>query len=755
MQMQRSYGSLAMLLAFCLSGYASLSYEMSWVRQLVMTLGVTYFAITTILTAFMSGLALGAVIAGRLVDRMRIPPLLAFAGLEIFLGVYAQLFAGLTSLVDTTYIGLVQGAEMSFASHAVLRIIFAVAVLAPPTLASGATLPVASRAFITGDASIGRGVAALYGANVVGATLGCFATTFFVIGLLGYPATAWIGTGANLIAAAIAVLLHRRAPPPPTPAPSPVAPASARNGTTIWLPGAAMVGMAYFAVGFASMGSELLWTRVLSQFGFNPATLVFGLVLTTYLVGHAIGSLAFFPLAIRHVEPRRLFTLLLLGFAALLTASVAALTIRFDGYTVIGPLRQLGLVLPWERTWLLIPGLLLPATCTGILMPLTSHLSIKTTEGIGTGVGSLAALSTVGGILGSVLTGFWLMPALGAVPCMLLMAGWCAVTATWSHWALQEKRGGMARPAVVAAVLTAGFAGLVALVPPHTHLILFPGEEIIAFSEGVNASSAIVDTAQGDRVLLVSGERVFGGGSDVPLAMSLNPTATRAAIIGLGSGSVTAVALADDRLEQVVAIDIDSGLPKLLPLLLRERWELFGRPGFTFEENDGRHFLRTSSDRYDLLVNDAAIYAWYLELSTLEFNLLARSKLEPEGLYLGRLHLFRITDHAFKAEIRTFLEVFPNAAFWEISEDIGILIGRNGELPVDRPPAGAPLPDGRVLWYNAEELHEIAKGGRLISDQHPLHVPWTFTTTDRQPIIEYTDPSLLPTPNPRVPPPMH
>lgn len=748
-RLSRPPASFALLLAFGLSGYAALSYEMAWVRQLVMSLGVTYFAITTILVAFMAGLALGAATAGRLVDRLRLPPLLAFAGLEILLALYAQLFPWLITTVDAVYLGLSSGSGLSFTGHAMLRIAFALVVLLPPAVASGATLPVASKAFITRDDGIGGGIAALYGANLVGATLGCFVTTFFVIGLFGFPATAWIGSGANLAAATIALLLWRR-----TDWPACTPPDKQHVRSRPWLPGAAAVGLAYFVVGFASLGGELLWTRVLSQFGFNPATLVFGLVLTTYLVGHALGSLVLFPFAARRMEPRRLFVLLLLALSTLVAGTLWGLTLRFEVYTPIGPLRHIGLVLPWELTWLIIPGLMLPAACTGALLPLASHLTIRGTHSVGTGVGSLAALSTVGGILGAFATGFLLMPALGAVPCLLFLAGCCAVTAVWSWWALVVPRRGAGVPATISVVLVAAVGILLTVVPNHLHLILFPGERIIVFKEGLSASAAVVDADLDCPFLLVGGERVFGGGTDFPLLMALHPEATDVAIIGLGSGSVAADALSDQRLERVYAIDIDGDLPDLLPLIQVGRWDLFTAPRFIFVENDGRHFLRTVTERYDIIVNDAAIYAWYLELSTVEFNRLAASRLEPEGLYVGRLHLDRITDEAFRAEVRTFLEVFPNAAFWGIDGgSIGMLVGRNGDLPVTGPVGIDGIPPGRGLWQDTAELHAIAEDGRLIEDLHPLHVPRTFTTEDRQPIIEYTKPSYYLPPSGNLAPP--
>ena len=49
-----------------LSGAAGLVYQVTWVRLLGLTFGVTIYAISTVLAAFMAGLAIGSVLGGRL-----------------------------------------------------------------------------------------------------------------------------------------------------------------------------------------------------------------------------------------------------------------------------------------------------------------------------------------------------------------------------------------------------------------------------------------------------------------------------------------------------------------------------------------------------------------------------------------------------------------------------------------------------------------------------------------------------------------
>ena len=57
------------LVGFGFSGAAALIYEVVWTRALSIILGSTTYALSTLLSTFMAGLAIGGFIGGRLADR--------------------------------------------------------------------------------------------------------------------------------------------------------------------------------------------------------------------------------------------------------------------------------------------------------------------------------------------------------------------------------------------------------------------------------------------------------------------------------------------------------------------------------------------------------------------------------------------------------------------------------------------------------------------------------------------------------------
>ena len=84
----------AVALLFLLSGASGLIFETLWMRMLTTTFGATTFALSTVLTVFMGGLALGGYLSGRFADRLRHPAtaLLVYGGLELVVGAYGLLF---------------------------------------------------------------------------------------------------------------------------------------------------------------------------------------------------------------------------------------------------------------------------------------------------------------------------------------------------------------------------------------------------------------------------------------------------------------------------------------------------------------------------------------------------------------------------------------------------------------------------------------------------------------------------------------
>src|SRR5436190_19538549 len=93
-------------LAFTVSGGTSLVLEIVWSKALALMLGSTLHAVSTVVAAYLLGLALGAYLTGRFASRLK-RPLRLYGFLEMGVGAYALisifLIHALDPLVGATY----------------------------------------------------------------------------------------------------------------------------------------------------------------------------------------------------------------------------------------------------------------------------------------------------------------------------------------------------------------------------------------------------------------------------------------------------------------------------------------------------------------------------------------------------------------------------------------------------------------------------------------------------------------------------
>ena len=170
------------LLLFALSGVSGLIYEIIWIRMLSHILGGTSYAISTVLAAFMTGLALGSYFYGRRVDSVQ-QPLRLYAKLEFGIAAFGALAYFLVRAALPVYVTIAGAVPEPVL--AVLRVVIACVVLLPPTFLMGGTLPVLSRFIVRSHRHLGRGVGLLYAVNTLGAVAGCFLTGYVFIMVLG------------------------------------------------------------------------------------------------------------------------------------------------------------------------------------------------------------------------------------------------------------------------------------------------------------------------------------------------------------------------------------------------------------------------------------------------------------------------------------------------------------------------------------------------------------------------------------------
>src|SRR5581483_1780155 len=282
------------------SGAAALVYEVTWTRLFSLQLGHTVAAASTVLAAFMGGLAIGAWLAPRAIGA-RDPRAdaralrRAYATVEILVAMSALLLPfALRAAVPLLAWAYADGGAP--ARLAIVRIATSLLLLGIPAAAMGATFPIAAAWYsaTTTDAGV------LYAANTAGAAAGAVAAGFWLIPAIGLTGTTWVGVALNAAAAAGALwmasettratdtthMAHaapaaagaKRTKPP---ASVPRVPHPTSSPPVAWI----AVGIS----GFAALIYEVAWTRLLAMI-IGPTTYAFATMAAAFVTGLAVGS---------------------------------------------------------------------------------------------------------------------------------------------------------------------------------------------------------------------------------------------------------------------------------------------------------------------------------------------------------------------------------------------------------------------------------------------------------------------------------
>ena len=289
-------------LFFFLSGFSSLVFEVLWERMLMQVFGATTFAISTLLTAFMAGLALGSVLGGRVASKLK-RPLLVYGLLEGSIGLYALLVPWMLGLLPDLYGAIFDTFLKNFYLFSLLRFVAVFAILLLPTTLMGATLPIVSQWISRHEKLFHGSIGLLYGCNTLGACAGCFAAGFILLPALGLSDTNLAFAIVNFALCALVlvcsktVLAKKNAPSEEDEESLETAvddEALEALGHAITLeplpPLIARVMLVVFALaGGISMSYQVLWTRAY-VIVLGSSTYSFTVILVTFLIGLSAGS---------------------------------------------------------------------------------------------------------------------------------------------------------------------------------------------------------------------------------------------------------------------------------------------------------------------------------------------------------------------------------------------------------------------------------------------------------------------------------
>jgi spermidine synthase len=197
-----------LLIAFGFSGAAALIYEVVWTRALSIILGSTTYALSTMLSTFMAGLAIGGFAGGKLADRAK-NLLLLFGGLELGIGIFGLLAIPLIHMLPPLYFKVYRTFHLSPTIYFIFQFILCAGIMLIPTTLMGATFPVVTKKVTSSYGELGRGVGSAYSFNTFGAIIGSFSAGFILMPLVGVRMAAIIAACLNLSVAVTMIILSK------------------------------------------------------------------------------------------------------------------------------------------------------------------------------------------------------------------------------------------------------------------------------------------------------------------------------------------------------------------------------------------------------------------------------------------------------------------------------------------------------------------------------------------------------------------
>jgi spermidine synthase len=172
-------------------------------------MGSSTYAISTMLAAFMMGLALGGLVGGLLVSRLK-KHLHVFAICEMGIGLSAMATIPLIGAATPIFLRAYFLFHDSFQAFTAAQFGVVFLVILVPTTLMGATFPLVIRHFATGRSGTARRAGFLYAFNTFGAVVGSTAAGFVLIPRLGTDDATLIAAMLNLFGGLVILLLAER-----------------------------------------------------------------------------------------------------------------------------------------------------------------------------------------------------------------------------------------------------------------------------------------------------------------------------------------------------------------------------------------------------------------------------------------------------------------------------------------------------------------------------------------------------------------
>ncbi|MFC1476751.1 fused MFS/spermidine synthase [Fibrobacterota bacterium] len=669
-----------LLIAFVLSGFSALGYEILWTKLLGLSLGSETVAVYGVLAGYFGGMSLGAYLFSRRIRFAELPALW-YVCFEVILAVYACIMPfiflklpAFLPLLLANIVGQNNSVTGLFISFLVAGILFL-----PATVCLGATLPalVEARKRSLSEDNTGRGMGRLYGANTAGATIGIFAAVFFILPNFGMLWGSFLLALCSFGAAGCASIWNKN-----------YAVKEVHTNRDRKKPdkkGSEVVALLIllFLTGFAGIGFEVVGMQILSQV-FRNTIYTFANILGVFLVGTAAGAWLYSVIIKRtSLSFSTILGILLAGLSFSITLAAFPMAKSLSLLHTIAPLagssflRHLIGELMVSCMIFFVPALFMGA--------LFSHIVSQFTDA---GVGRAVALNTLGATLAPVLFALIFIEGLGYTGSFYLIV--IVYFVLFALAALFWKINILVTAIGFIFVIVTGIAA------PKDCVILNirSGQRVVKRYEGIMGQVMVLEDTdiirkmrkrylQVDRYYSMGGGEVIKEKRQALMPLLLTSGKGRILYLGVGTGVFANAARSFD-FDTIDAVEIVPEILEALDYFAVMNDSISKAGNVHFYSSDARRFVFATKNSYDVIFGDlfhpsrpGASF-----LLTVEHFKAIKSRLKEDGVFIQFIPLYQYDVKTLKTILRTFQAAFPfcHAMLGRVEvRNVMILIGYNND----------------------------------------------------------------------------
>jgi spermidine synthase/MFS family permease len=711
--MKNPFKSAFVCTAFFLSGGCGLVYEVLWIRYLADLTGGTALSQLIVLMVFMGGLALGALIVGRIVDKGA-DGLLIYGALEFAIGLYAVLFPQLFAVLARFYYSVGVNLGNGSTSLLFLKILLALLLIVAPSVAMGGTLPAVIRYLTKSHKGLRGNISLLYGINSLGAVVGILAGGFFLVYRFGMAGSMQYTGVFNLVLGLAALAYARFGTPDKAIESEENRSYGQRLGEKLdcrtYEPAEVRAALIAAALsGFAAMALQVAWIRYfVIVLGATHSS--FTIVVAAFIFGIGLGSLLVRSRLIARIP----LPTVLVGLMALVSLTLGA-GLFFYARVPFEISRLLSVIARTPYAWPYYVALkfgscfalmLLPTLASGMILPICVRIAERGNDRLGSDVAKVYAVNTIGALLGILVAGQLLFRVF-TLPRTLQVILLIYLAATIFLAFVLDEKGRKRILAVIVVMVAVHFAFWRPWSPEELFVsrINFgtdPPLNYNWFAES-NKSRIVVEDRQGPDVqvtilenstenrsyknLTINGKPDASDDLTGPdaatqvllahLPLMLHPEPKNVFVFGLGSGITSGEVLKFPELKEVTTVELAREVFEASKVFAESNGRFWENPKHRMVIGDGKTFLQLSKEKFDVITMEPT-NVWQEGMAGLfseEFFRIVKSKMAAGGIVAQWMHLYAVDDLTLNIVLKTFSRVFPKTSVFMMTDADILLVG--------------------------------------------------------------------------------